>query len=167
MLLQDKVVRRSKVEDHGDHGEVKLRKKLLGSANTLTVSPPIFSNAFSHCVTLAACALPQQVSIMRQEAQFHPRRVEDIPSTPSTFPRNCWLSWEAFGFPPFGHYQYHYQACWAAREASKTWSRVLGKPTEVDCEGTVLADRKKAERPDETIDDTCFMLAVFDKVFEA
>lgn len=87
--------------------------------------------------------------------------------TPTVFPRNCWLSQGAFGWPPYRSGSFKHQACWAARQASMIWSRVLGRPGEIDEEGNELVEyREQTERPDATIDDTCFMLAIFDKVWE-
>lgn len=129
---------------------------------------------------------------------------------PKTFPCNVWLSREYLIEPFFGaiHGSNVDQFCWAAREASKMWSCVLGVVEELpkapgDVENAkagdnwtddndfrfpntpdavVVASAEQLEaygnREDQTVehdgnhppinvvDDTCFMLAVFDKVTE-
>jgi hypothetical protein len=88
--------------------------------------------------------------------------------TPDIFPRNSrlssWVSWEAFGFPSCGSRECKYQACWAAGSASMLWSRAHGVPCEVARDGS--PHEPPDLRPLDAIDDTVFMLAMFDKVYE-
>lgn len=96
---------------------------------------------------------------------FHPRCAADLPPTPDTFPRNSWLSLDAFGFPR----EYKYEACWAASNASMAWSRVLGVPAEVELDGSPYQPLDASPPPPadyDVVDDTMFMLALFDKVHE-
>lgn len=93
--------------------------------------------------------------------------MEEGSQTPTGFPRNSWLNRSALGMPPFRKGEYKYEACYAARHASRTWSRVLGLTPDIDEDGDELeCEVTEAELPDDTIDDTCFMLALFDKVWE-
>lgn len=85
------------------------------------------------------------------------RRFEDIPDTPEVFPRDSWNIISDFGVPPFAPDEYKYEMCWAARSASMTWSRALGRSVD---------DRKSPIPEPAEVDDTCFMLAMSDKAFE-
>lgn len=85
------------------------------------------------------------------------RGLDDIPDTPEVFPRDSWNVVSDFGVPPFGPTEWKYEVSWAARSASLTWSRGLGRsPNETPC---------PIPEPDE-VDDTCFMLAMTDKALE-
>lgn len=96
---------------------------------------------------------------------FDPACAADIPPTPDAFPRNSWLNYNAFDFPPYHPGKWVYDACWAGCEASMAWSRVLGVPVEVDISGSPYSPLRPP-RPGDTVDDTAFMLAIFDKVHE-
>lgn len=93
------------------------------------------------------------------------------PPTPDTlpllFPRNSWHSTECFGLPPFEDEggPARYEMCWASREASRTFSRVIGQPDIVDRQPTYYETKIYPPSPDR-IDRLCFILAVFDKMHE-
>lgn len=90
------------------------------------------------------------------------RCLDDVPSTP--FPRNSWLCLRDFELPVFGKRSLRNEACWAASEASLTWSKALNRPVRVLLDGTPY---DPAPIPcDTAIDAACFMLAVYDKVHE-
>lgn len=83
------------------------------------------------------------------------RCLEDVPETPEAFPRDSWHIVSDFGVPPFGPTEWKYEVSWAARSASLTWLRALGRSV----------NNRLCPEPVE-IDDTCFMLAMTDKAIE-
>lgn len=91
------------------------------------------------------------------------RDPDSLPDLPSTFPRRQWLDFRHFGIPPYGPYEHAFAVAWAGRQASRTWSRCLKNETP-DPEG--LFTRDPHPEPVDTVDRTCFQLAVFDKAFE-
>lgn len=77
----------------------------------------------------------------------------------SEFPRRDYhLSVGCFGFPPYGPGQGKREVVWAARRASLSWCSLM------------LEEAERTGIPEDEIrvavDDTCFALAVFDKVWE-
>lgn len=93
------------------------------------------------------------------EARFYP-------PLPGIFPRNSWYNSESFGIPPYTPPRTdHWEYCWAAREASRTWSRVIGQIDLIDRLKSYPESKHYPPSPD-VIDDLCFALAVFDKTFE-
>lgn len=69
--------------------------------------------------------------------------------------------------PPYGPSDGlpHTEICWAAREASRTFCRVVGYEDVVNREPTHYEYQPYPPCPDR-IDALCFALAVFDKTFE-
>lgn len=82
-----------------------------------------------------------------------------IPPLSPAFPRDTWPERAVFGVPPYQSGEYAYEACWAAREASKCWARVLARENG-DMVFTHVHDQG------DLVDATCFKLAVLDKALE-
>lgn len=115
---------------------------------------------------------------MGEYETFNPKTAEDV-KTPAAFPRNNWVYWQAFGMPPYRAREWRSEAAWAASEASMAWSRALGVPEELNLDGSEPSDLEDVastadpkdelfmpSRLDDEIDDTVFMLAIFDKAHE-
>lgn len=80
-----------------------------------------------------------------------------LPRPPTTFPRTQWL--ELVPSPPFHESHTATQVAWSGQQASWCWSR---------CKGNAAPQPNHLTAPavPDVVDETCFKLAVFDKVFE-
>lgn len=85
------------------------------------------------------------------------RRHEDIPDAPEVFPETAGTSRVTSASHP-DPTEYKYEVGWAARAASTTWSRLLGRPAD---------DRRSLISEPVEIDNTCFMLVMTEKAFES
>lgn len=140
---------------HHQYRDAKTTHNTPGASSVVTPTRPPMS--MSHCPTASLPAAPVAATYDTSKYLHNPASLAPLSAA---FPRNSWSEGAVFGLPPYHSGEHAYQLCWAAREASKCWERVLSR------EHADSGDLSSSIQASDVVDATCFKLAVVDKALE-